>query len=1158
MDRVFRMEERAYFVWSPNSSRVPHFPGAHARDCRIGSNYIPPPSERRVDGHLGPKDPTRNPQPYQENEPWLAFVRRQDPYELIDIDVAYVKVYDVWKTHALDGLYGYLCPRFIQFLSDEHRDQDKEIARLSSRPIRSGIRSWANWAKYVPFDEDFKNLGVITRFDNAVDLVTKIQRLLLEKRAWCAMVDSYPYTDQQWTSQDRLIQQLAKKPVVPADDQFIGVWINGQAAPLDVLWFLTAARIPCFVLQEVTENPTPSQMRKSPVAGTEIEGDVQRALYDKKAQMPPKHTLDKNRKRLEKPDQKETILATHPMNVRARDVFWLNGLRAKSKFHVLPTLFYTKLETGGYAAVKKFSWASFPLKEKELLVVPIHQGSIDHWLLAVVYLDRRKDTNIPLISDLDTKGDIQRAYIFCMNSLSRDDSQILGKLGKFLKQASKEQGIALLNPNIHKKALDVPQQANKYDCGLFMLHFARSILEFPLYFLECFISGSNPIWHEGEVCDLRAQLLSRISDLADVYAEGRSHQSSEEQFAPEVEADSGCEITGEVIVVSDSDSEVEVVSDSRVSITPARVPARRGARPRDPGPAVDVMSALNAAFGGNERTGRLDPEAVDAVRSPSPHPPPTTAMEIDENAPTIELSNLSLDLPSIHPVVSANRRPHRSPLNKRSHVPPNKRPHASKPIEMCGDCQMRQDQTARRVSKYVPALDDATILDLEQRLDTRGGSWSLDETFNVPVCDHEHPEEEAVCESYLRHLKAAELGLLSDAALQAHERQLEQAKADPFRSMILTDDMVLASAEIETSAVSEVAPDSDLIEHMRQLRLLQGARGRLVMNGFLHTDPAARSRIQGAKLALKTTLESKIDQRKKLRTQLTALEADIVHVQREVEDKQQSLADLDAERRRKHPHGAVTAVATRNSVETASAVIPPMSNTAGPSTPHPSFPTPAELSPSALARLSQSNLSCLWNKLKQMKAPGYDQPPIVFARWLQVQGLKQMKGVPLSPELSVDLRDVRGRNLLMVMVPVGRKEHKHSLFALLTVIAKPGTYGESFERFHVQVARTHLPIPEILHCQTPPTDEEVVRFLARQGVTMAQANDAWSFAIKFLRDESKTASMFGTDFVTALLEEAERTATREGPPAALYPAYQDVLPAVAQACTRSPTCSQRP
>ncbi|KAJ7163170.1 hypothetical protein C8R46DRAFT_1221956 [Mycena filopes] len=534
------------------------------------------------------------------------------------------------------------------------------------------------------------------------------------------------------------------------------------------------------------------------------------------------------------------------------------------------------------------------------------------------------------------------------------------------------------------------------------------------------------------------------------------------------------------------------------------------------------MSALNAAFGGNERTGRLDPGAVDAVRSPSPYPPPTTAMEIDENAPTIELSNLSLDLPSIHPAVSANRRPHRSPLNKRSHVPPNKRPHASEAIEMCGDCQRRQEQTARRVSKYVPAFDDETVLDLEQRLDTRGGSWSLDETFNVPVCDHEHPEEEVVCESYLRHLKAAELGLLSDSALQAHERQLEQAKAGPFRSMILTDDMVLAPAEIETSAVSEVAPDSDLIEHMRQLRLLQGARGRLVMNGFLHTDPAARSRIQGAKLALKTTLESKIDQRKKLRTQLTALEADIVHVQREVEDKQQSLADLDAEHR---------VCRDTADVEYRWAFHPT-----------PFLPYPAELSPSALARLSQSNLSCLWNKLKQMKAPGYDQPPIVFARWLQVQGLKQMKGVPLSPELSVDLRDVRGRNLLMAMVPVGRKEHKHSLFALLTVIAKPGTYGESLERFHVQVARTHLPIPEILHCQTPPTDEEVVRFLARQGVTMAQANDAWSFAIKFLRDESKTASMFGTDFVTALLEEAERTATREGPPAGLYPAYQDALP----------------
>ncbi|RDB19395.1 hypothetical protein Hypma_013489 [Hypsizygus marmoreus] len=84
----------------------------------------------------------------------------------------------------------------------------------------------------------------IRRFDEAVDVVVEVQRQLRDLSAWIVMAKAMA-NDRDWSSSSR-----GKRPVPPANDEYIGVWVNGGEED-DVLWLLDHS-MPCFIIHEVT------------------------------------------------------------------------------------------------------------------------------------------------------------------------------------------------------------------------------------------------------------------------------------------------------------------------------------------------------------------------------------------------------------------------------------------------------------------------------------------------------------------------------------------------------------------------------------------------------------------------------------------------------------------------------------------------------------------------------------------------------------------------------------------------------------------------------------------------------------------------------------------------------------------------------------------
>ncbi|KAJ7751076.1 hypothetical protein B0H16DRAFT_839035 [Mycena metata] len=373
-----------------------------------------------------------------------------------------------------------------------------------------------------------------------------------------------------------------------------------------------------------------------------------------------------------------------------------------------------------------------------------------------------------------------------------------------------------------------------------------------------------------------------------------------------------------------------------------------------------------------------------------------------------------------------------------------------------------------------------------------GNDWQLADETNVPECWGRHESQSSdrcnVSERYLRHLKAAELGLGSDEEYTNHERYLDEIE-NP--RMILGD--------LEPRAVTRPPHDAGLVQHMRALRLLQGARGRLVMNDFLHEDPAAQQRLKGVCAGLDGTIGAKVTQRDKQQLELEESKRVLEKLRRGVIEGRQQLQQVEDERR-------VTTDSLRPGEQ--NPIIPDSQFT---SIPHPASGGPLSGSGSALAqtdftekglaKLSAGDLEKLRMYLRGMKLPRCEVAAEMFARWVQVHRDTAIKGVPVSKQsLIVDLRDVRGRNRIMPLVPSKerkRQQHQLCLLCLLGVLAVPYAYARLLQKAGIQVAGARSTNPAAW--TQSATDDEVVRFLANQGLTIAEADDSWQFARNYVQ-----------------------------------------------------------
>ncbi|KAF7351320.1 ULP-PROTEASE domain-containing protein [Mycena sanguinolenta] len=487
--RTVTVNGENFEIWSPNSDYTPYYPGPVTPAQDHGRLNLPPELDRRWDGQLGPNDPTISPQYYNPAEPWLPFITREsdDPMFADNPPIAWIKIYDVWR--ALPDSYdGRLSRRFVDLLKREHTILDKKIEEQKKcLHLRHDVRD-AGIHIFSP--TDVEGLRRITRYPDAVILVRRAQRALLKKQAWLDMASA-------WT---RSVNQ-------PTENSWIGLWLNGDRIPAgDFKWFLVIG-VPCFIIQKV-QVPQAGAFT-SFIQGTSIETLVN-CLYNRIAKrwracgyrrLPDIASTQPGlgvRMLVYPPAEKGRVTITLQDADRLKPGICLNdtivefGLKLWSEdlkksnpglaaqFHVFTPFFFKKLIQ---AEASYERWVKFDLFTFKYLVFPIHTRNPEHWQLALVC---DPENMIKHTAEADfTDVDAPSTYLLLLDSMNGDQSL----------------------------AVNVPQQSNKFDCGIYLLHLARAFMNDPEGF-HTHILGPNSAVRWGHPGDLRNKLSWRVRELS--------------------------------------------------------------------------------------------------------------------------------------------------------------------------------------------------------------------------------------------------------------------------------------------------------------------------------------------------------------------------------------------------------------------------------------------------------------------------------------------------------------------------------------------------------------------------------------------------------------------------------------------------------------------
>ncbi|KAJ7863877.1 hypothetical protein B0H13DRAFT_1899406 [Mycena leptocephala] len=223
--RLVRIGNRLFELWSPNSLQLPFLPGRW---------------EHCYDGHSGKHDPIYAPQYWLVESMHWAMMRRVENVSSDDSRrEAFLPFTTQWKE---EGLSSRIRATFVDRLSAIRRDLDAEVQAL--RPMLHPFPGAWNSRPLNPTYDQVERLRSLRTWEDAVDRGVAIQRDLREKEAWVAWWHEHLRQRASGFSLARL--QEIEHPL--ADDQFIGVWVNG--APEETVLCYMAASVPCFIVHK--------------------------------------------------------------------------------------------------------------------------------------------------------------------------------------------------------------------------------------------------------------------------------------------------------------------------------------------------------------------------------------------------------------------------------------------------------------------------------------------------------------------------------------------------------------------------------------------------------------------------------------------------------------------------------------------------------------------------------------------------------------------------------------------------------------------------------------------------------------------------------------------------------------------------------------------
>ncbi|KAJ7769606.1 hypothetical protein DFH07DRAFT_768878 [Mycena maculata] len=457
------------------------------------------------------------------------------------------------------------------------------------------------------------------------------------------------------------------------------------------------------------------------------------------------------------------------------------------------------------------------------------------------------------------------------------------------------------------------------------------------------------------------------------------------------------------------------------------------------------------------------------------------------------------------------------------------------PTQLCDGCIRRQEASVQAVANAVTEIDEAILDNLEKRLHP-DIHWRLDEEINIPVCCEEdawdsdsHPSSQDdtcfACSSFLAHIKSPLAGFSTVDSYLAYQLYLKNKEEEPETRMEYTEEkgVVFVPNEIATPLGPSPEENNAEIEELRRVFRLTSIRGRSTINRFMHEDANIARIFEGLVAALKLMKRAESEKRDSHKARLLMLKSELDQIKGEADKMELALEDLEEERwgRRRCPsRGRVPGDEPIHEEHAPPASLPSTS--------------PVLLLPSTLyGTLVDPSLPELRKLLKDTKAPGYDQPAVLFARWLQINQGCRIWGVPIRPDGAVDLRNVRGRNTVMSRVPPGpsaakgkaaRARYSACILAVLRVLAIPGQYPRILREHSILVASNiDLSCRFAQEYTEPPTEEVVVRLFANQGLTVEAAADAYPFCRRLIQDYAAQSTLFDKEMLNNLLKLGDDT-----------------------------------
>ncbi|XP_025805117.1 ubiquitin-like-specific protease 1D isoform X2 [Panicum hallii] len=262
----------------------------------------------------------------------------------------------------------------------------------------------------------------------------------------------------------------------------------------------------------------------------------------------------------------------------------LNREDCRDKFYIFNTYFYGKLEEalyqlGDLSKLRRW-WKGVNIFHRAYVILPIH-GAV-HWSLVIICMPAKESVSGPIILHLDSLG-------------MHHSTKILNTVGRYLeeewqhlkKNTSPETSVSEiicedLPSNIHKEKVQVPQQNNAYDCGIFML-----------YYIEQFIREAPESWFKPEDA---SGLRLRIRELLQEAFESACHVL---QYIQQTSKSAGC------------------AARRRTRDARSRSTSRGSYELRSRGPASQGFNALDNLVSRSRRSSPTRPPSSSVAAGPS-------------------------------------------------------------------------------------------------------------------------------------------------------------------------------------------------------------------------------------------------------------------------------------------------------------------------------------------------------------------------------------------------------------------------------------------------------------------------------------------------------------------------------------------------------------